>query len=89
MNETYTKTPHLLLKLPELVVAWSTVFASRENPLGISRLSRNKSRKRCSERFLCKLVQNNIVVVLLFTLRARGLRIKFLHSPFFVYENSS
>ena len=35
MNETYTKTPHLLLELPELVVAWSIVSAYRENPLGI------------------------------------------------------
>ena len=40
MNEIYTKTPHLLLELPEIVVAWSIVFVSRENPLGIFRLFR-------------------------------------------------
>ena len=40
MNETYTITPHLLLELPELVAAWSTVSASRENPLVIFWLSR-------------------------------------------------
>ena len=40
MNETYTKTPHLLLELPELVAAWSIISASRENPSVIFSLSR-------------------------------------------------
>ena len=40
MNEIYTKTPHLLLELPELVAAWSIVSASRENPSVIFSLSR-------------------------------------------------
>ena len=87
MNETYTKTPHLLLELPELVAAWSIVSASRENPLGIFRLSRINPENVVLSAFSVSSFRTTLLL-LLFTLRARRLRIKFLHSPFFVYENS-